>query len=137
VSESAENAILAQLEAMRAELKAELAALRDRAVLPEAMKVAKANVVGARCATCHAPEVADDAGGGVHLLNADGSVAKLRAVELRAVARVLNNDSMPKGTKDKPLPRLTAEEKAEVARLFGLEPSKGPSPAPKLPIPKK
>lgn len=122
LNDVASAAILDELAAMRAELKAELAAMRSKEVLPEPMAAKQS--VGRRvvCSQCHAASKADEKGDGLILFTDDGTPAKLRGRELQALARVLSGGKpqMPPPGKGKP---LTPQQVAEMAQAFGLEAS--------------
>lgn len=64
-----------------------------------------ASILRNRCASCHQDPVALTKGDGIILVEKDGSPSVLSVVERRAIVRVIDDGSMPKGSK------LSAEEK--------------------------
>ncbi|WP_149113028.1 cytochrome c [Limnoglobus roseus] len=80
--------ILGELKGLRGDVQA----MRGGAVAPAGNAV---GVIGARCASCHKAETAEDRGGGFVLVEKDGTPAELSLSEKRRLVRLVGKGEMP------------------------------------------
>lgn len=103
--------LLAEVKAIRAEIKF-LCGQRATAAPPASLKA----LVSARCASCHAGDVAEKKGAGFVILGADGAVPPFSLAEKKRILRLVGRGEMPKDG-----PPLTETEKQALVRFLNPE----------------